>query len=49
MFKLISIVVLFYIMYKLVFPSNALNESKQEHLTNQKDDETIDIDYEELD
>lgn len=49
MFKLISIGVLLYVLYKLVFPNQGLNSPKSEQIKNGGDDETIDIDYEEVD
>lgn len=48
MFKFLTIVVLLYVMYKLVFPTKAISSGHMDHLKDQHD-ETIDIDYEEVD
>ena len=48
MFKLLSIGILIYVLYKLVFPAKGINPPDRDSLKNQED-ETIDIDYEEVD
>lgn len=49
MFKIISIGVLVYILYKLVFPAKGLKSPKAENIADRPENETIDIDYEEVD
>jgi hypothetical protein len=49
MFKIVSIGILVYILYRLVFPAKALRSAEKDNLTGNTQDEVIDIDYEELD
>jgi|GEM_PF-5333447 len=49
MFKLVSIGILVYVLYKLVFPNNAISGPDKENLSATAEEEVIDIDYEELD
>ena len=48
MFKIFSIGVLLYLLYKLVFPPKSIAPGADQHVMD-KQDEVIDIDYEELD
>lgn len=47
MFKIFTIGVLVYILYKLIFPAKGINSPGREHIKD-KGEETIDIDYEEV-
>ena len=49
MFKILSIGVLLYILYKLVFPPTGLKQPKRDNLNKSNEQDTIDIDYEEVD
>ncbi len=49
MFKILSIAVLLYILYKLTFPAKSIGSSTKDQIKGQQGDDTIDIDYEEVD
>ena len=48
MFKILTIGVLLYILYKLIFPPKGIGSPGRDSI-NESDEETIDIDYEEID
>ena len=48
MFKVLTISVLLYIMYKLVFPNKGVKGPNRDNLSDSTDNHTIDVEYEEV-